>query len=253
MMSHRAELVPVLAALAFILSSGSVIAEEEDHGPYQMEDVEGTDLKRIELIEQAMTRIGIKTAPASLAKADRVFVVGGRIVLNAGAATKVAAAEGESATRPVWVSFPITDEIEDSLGMSVQVRPLNGAATDSFPALADDDLNEGITAEAGGRLFYRLQGDAAALVADQVVLVEVPYSGNGVDHATVPYAAIIYDERGDEWVYVSAQPGVFQRSEVDVAYIAGDTAFLLQGPEVGALVVTVGASELLGIEHKVGH
>lgn len=257
MMYRKAHPAMVVGAVAMAFVSGSPLAEdeEEDHdSPYRMEAIEGSDLMRIDLAGTAMDRLGIETAAVSLTKADRVFVVGGRIVLDTGESAEVAAASPGPSADPAWVSFPITEEIEDSLGLSVLIRPLDGGGAGSgIPAIADTDLNDGITAEAGGWVSYKLQGDASGLAADEVVLVEVPYSGNGVDHTTVPYAAIIYDEEGDEWVYVSPEPGVFQRFEVEVAYVAGDLALLLKGPDVGAQVVTVGASELLGIEYKVGH
>ena len=226
-------------------------SEEEHNGPYHMEDIEGSEVKRITLIERAQTRLGIETQPVALSKADRTFVVGGRIVREDG---QVALGEAPSEGGQAWVAFPITEEIEDSLSLAVLVRPLNGADPgDGIPALADMARNEGITLETGGRLLFRLEGDGDGLEPDEVVLVEVPYAGNGVDHKTVPYAAIIYDHRGDEWVYVSTGEGVFERHEVDVAYIKGDLALLLEGPEVGMQVVTIGGSELLGIEYGVGY
>ena len=253
-MSRNSHLAVLFGALA-LLSGPSIAQDNEDHDdPYQMHEIEGSDLKRITLIERALARLGIETAAVSLTKADRTFVVGGRVVLDTGEPAQVATTDTPAAFGLVWVSFPITEEIEDSLSLTVLVRPLNGGAAGSgIPAMADTALNDGVTTELGGRLLYRLQGDGNALKADEVVLVEVPYAGNGIDHKTVPYAAIIYDQNGDEWVYVSPEAGVFERHAVDVAYIKGDLALLLEGPEVGSQVVTVGGSELLGIEYEVGH
>lgn len=241
----------VLVALAF----PSIATGEEDHdGPYHMDDIAGSEVKRITLVERAQSRLGIQTEPVTLSKADRTFVVGGRIVRDGGQLRRVALGEAPSEGGRAWVAFPITEEIEDSLGLAVRVRPLNGAGPgNGISALADTAQNEGVTLETGGRLLFRLEGDGEGLEADEVVLVEVSYAGNGVDHKTVPYAAIIYDHLGDEWVYVSPGDGVYERHPVDVAYIKGDQALLLEGPEEGAQVVTIGGSELLGIEYGVGH
>ena len=78
----------------------------------------------------------------------------------------------------------------------------------------------------------------------------------------VPYAALVYDPDGTEWVYTSPEPRVFVRSKVKVDYIAGDVdmsfesynrakdmvAFLKEGPEVGTKVVKVATLELYGEE-----
>lgn len=69
----------------------------------------------------------------------------------------------------------------------------------------------------------------------------------------VPYSAVIYDAQGKTWVYTRPQPETFVRHEVEVDYIDGDTAVLVDGPPVGTEVVTVGVSELFGAEFEIGH
>ena len=44
----------------------------------------------------------------------------------------------------------------------------------------------------------------------------------------------------------------FQRQAVTVDHIAGDTAFLSDGPKAGSEVVVIGAAELYGVEEGVG-
>jgi hypothetical protein len=79
---------------------------------------------------------------------------------------------------------------------------------------------------------------------------------------SVPYASIIYDPDGTEWVYTSPEPRVFVRSKVKVDYIAGDVdmtfesynrakdmvAYLKEGPEAGTKVVSIAALEVYGEE-----
>ncbi|MDQ4137934.1 MAG: hypothetical protein M3116_03700 [Actinomycetota bacterium] len=79
---------------------------------------------------------------------------------------------------------------------------------------------------------------------------EVEASGEGT---TVPYAALIYDHDGDTWVYTAPEPEVFVRAAVEVDRIDGETVHLLNGPEPGTRVVTLGAAELFGAEFETAH
>jgi len=69
----------------------------------------------------------------------------------------------------------------------------------------------------------------------------------------VPYAAILYDAKGDTWVYSSPESLRFVRHPIQVDYIEGDLAVLSSGPAVGTAVVTVGALQLFGAEFEIGH
>ena len=75
----------------------------------------------------------------------------------------------------------------------------------------------------------------------------------GARHKVVPYAAVLYDPRGETWVYTNPEPLVFVRHRIHVDYIRGDRAVLSQGPSAGTAVVTVGAAELFGAEFEIGH
>lgn len=75
----------------------------------------------------------------------------------------------------------------------------------------------------------------------------------GAKRKVVPYAAVLYDARGETWVYTNPEPLVFIRHAIHVDYIRGDRAVLSQGPPTGAAVVTVGAAELFGAEFEIGH
>ncbi|HEV8265300.1 MAG TPA: hypothetical protein VGQ06_10130 [Gemmatimonadales bacterium] len=75
----------------------------------------------------------------------------------------------------------------------------------------------------------------------------------GAKRKVVPYAAVLYDARGETWVYTSPEPLVFIRHRIHVDYISGDRAVLSQGPPAGTAVVTVGAAELFGAEFEIGH
>jgi len=64
---------------------------------------------------------------------------------------------------------------------------------------------------------------------------------------------LIYDPKGQTWVYTSPQPRTFVRHKVDVDYIEGNIVVLNEGPPMGMVVASVGVAELYGAEFKVGH
>ncbi len=84
---------------------------------------------------------------------------------------------------------------------------------------------------------------------DQVRQVEIA----GEQRAVVPYAAVLYTEDGEAWVYTNPEPLVFVRQPITVERIEGDQAILADGPPVGTPVVTAGTAELFGVEFGVGH
>ena len=85
----------------------------------------------------------------------------------------------------------------------------------------------------------RVQLDTSPVVAD----------GRGV---AVDYAALIYDKKGQTWVYTVPQPWTFVRTKVTVDRIEGQRATLSVGPAPGVEVVTVGAAEVYGAELDIG-
>jgi multidrug efflux pump subunit AcrA (membrane-fusion protein) len=70
-------------------------------------------------------------------------------------------------------------------------------------------------------------------------------------HTSMPYAALIYDEEGLTYAYVSPKPLVFVREPVDIQRIAGDRVVLRDGPPAGTTVVTTGAPEVYSAEFGV--
>jgi hypothetical protein len=70
-------------------------------------------------------------------------------------------------------------------------------------------------------------------------------------HMFIPYAALIYNENGDTYTYVSPKPRVYIREPIRVDHIAGDRVLLKRGPAVGPAVVTTGAAEVYSAEFGV--
>jgi hypothetical protein len=95
-----------------------------------------------------------------------------------------------------------------------------------------------------------------AKAAERLGIKTKPVLAGKVDGATrlvVPYSAVLYDAKGDTWVYANPAPLAYVRERVTVDYIQGDQAVLSDGPPKGTRVVTVGAAELYGTEFGVGH
>jgi len=82
--------------------------------------------------------------------------------------------------------------------------------------------------------------------AERIGVQTVPVSG-----MTVPYSAVIYDTEGNTWIYTNPEPLTFVRASVVIDRIEGDQAFLSQGLESDAPIVTVGVAEIYGAETGV--
>jgi hypothetical protein len=117
-------------------------------------------------------------------------------------------------------------EESESTYSPTEVTPVKGS---------DDDIQQ-VTFTAG-----------AARRAD-VVTVRVRASGR---LTSIPYAALIYDEEGNTYTYVSPKPLVYVRERIDVDRIAGDRVVLRHGPPAGTAVVTTGAAEVYSAEFGV--
>jgi hypothetical protein len=83
-------------------------------------------------------------------------------------------------------------------------------------------------------------------------LREISRFGGDTQRKVVDYAAVVYDAKGDTYVYTNSKPLVFVKQSITVEYIEGDLAVLAAGPPVGTVVVTTGSAELLGMETGVG-
>jgi hypothetical protein len=75
----------------------------------------------------------------------------------------------------------------------------------------------------------------------------------GKQRKVVPYGAVLYDAKGETWVYVNPAPNTYVRERITVDFIQGNRAVLVAGPAAGTAVATVGAAELYGTETGVGH
>lgn len=75
---------------------------------------------------------------------------------------------------------------------------------------------------------------------------------DGQTYLVAPYASLIYGLNGETWVYTNPESLTYMRAPVTVERIDGEDVILVDGPAVGTAVVTVGVSELLGVDTGVG-
>jgi hypothetical protein len=96
------------------------------------------------------------------------------------------------------------------------------------------------------KAMQRLDVQTATLSEQQVSRAAVP-------RKVVPYAAIIYDPKGQTWIYTSPSPRTFVRHRVTLEYVEGDLAVLSDGPPAGTVVASRAVAELYGADFGVGH
>jgi hypothetical protein len=75
---------------------------------------------------------------------------------------------------------------------------------------------------------------------------------NGAQRTVMPYAALIYDLKGQTWAYTAPAALTFVRQAITVDYIEGDRVIFTDGPPAGTEVVIVGVAELYGTETGIG-
>jgi hypothetical protein len=109
------------------------------------------------------------------------------------------------------------------------------------PAKLEESGKEGI-------MKVRLDAKAAERLGIQTVAVREE-GGRTV----IPYGALLYDTKGATWTFTNPEPLLYVRHAVTVETVEGDRVILSGGPAAGTAVVTVGAAELFGAEHKYGH
>ncbi len=133
-------------------------------------------------------------------------------------------------------------------GLVVLVLPLAACAPAAVEAAPNDKVVTVVPIDGTDLSAVTLSARAVERLGVQTVAVAADPVGGSV----VPYAAVLYDERGKTWVFTNPEGLRYVRAEIVVKDIAGDVAHLTAGPPPGTPVVTVGVAELLGAENGVG-
>ena len=233
--------------------------------PASVSKIDGTDRRRLTLLPEAARRLDIKTAQVREEAIDPKQQVAGEVVKVStdlsSAIVRVELTESELSRvrrdEPAFV-LPLARE---SKATRIKAQPLSGVLAQT---LSLDGRKRRIRAvpvvkptDSGlhglpGTIHYDVSGTDHGLVNRQLVFVELSLAGHGEKRKIIPYAAVLYDAKGNTWVYTNPEPLVFVRQPIQIDTITGDEVLLVDGPSVGAVVVTVGGAELFGTEFGVG-
>ena len=149
---------------------------------------------------------------------------------------------------PVYVGdLPLLDPTKDARVGGLANRP--GSPTRPAKFAAGPPLaNPGA---ATVDWYYEVENQDHSLRLGQRVGVTLSLRGEE-ESLVVPWAAVLHDVQGGQWVYENTGPQIFVRRRVQIARVAGADAVLTSGPKPGAKVVTDGAAELFGTEFGAG-
>lgn len=103
--------------------------------------------------------------------------------------------------------------------------------------------------EAVGGLAVK-QVTLTAEAAEKIDLHTAPAVSSG-RYTVVDYEALIYDGKGQSWVYTALTPLTFLRTSIVIDQIVGQQVMLSGGLAPGTGVVTVGAAEVYGAELNI--
>jgi hypothetical protein len=274
MLRHDRWMVSALI-IAGVASSGTMggrtaLAEE----PATLEEIPGSDLKRVVLTQKAAERLAIDTEAVREEPVLRWMVADGEV--EAAPAAQPGADATAAAT--VLVRVPLPDDQDQGSRHATLVLSLGNQASGKGEEGRDQDpvasMPKGVSvlpvgyspastpwparpAEAMPRAdakaqYYEVSATGNELAPGQHVQVSISHPESGAPRKVIPYSAVFYDMHGNTWTYTNPEPLVFVRQAIDIEHIEGDLAILKQESAVDGAVVTAGAAELWGIESKFG-
>ena len=256
-------LILIVAGLQLVGRMGPSAKPAGKVAPASVSKIEGTNLMRVTLLPDAARRLDIQTALVRKERIDPTRQVAGQIARTDPNAAIVRVDLTESEMNRVRREEPafVLPLARESKAPRLKARPLSGAIAQT---LSLDSKVRRLRAvplkqptDAGlyglpGTIHYEVSSTNHGFVNRQLVLVELPLSGAGEKRKIIPYAAVLYDAKGNAWVYTNPEPLVFVRQPIQIDTIVGNEVLLVDGPPAGTAVVTVGGAELFGTEFGVG-
>lgn len=149
----------------------------------------------------------------------------------------------------VWIRVAMSPSEMNNIGRNLPVTVIAGSQS-SPPRLSAQPVPAPSIQAALG-LFYLVDAPFHGLYPGQKVAVELPDSAP--KRKVVPYSAIVYDLRGEAWVYTIPSPLSFVRQRVTVESVEGDLAILKDGLEINTQIVSMGAAQIYGVELGAGN
>lgn len=233
--------------------------------PATIEESGDGEFKRIVLTEKAAQRINLQTMEVREEQIKRTRTFGGQVMaVSNNPSTSGDAVSGELQGTLLRIPVSETDLAVVDQGQPAYILPDTGSSTASglmaqpvdTAAVIDSQFQTTSGAQPNinigdNALYYLINPVESGFIQGQGVFAEVSLVNDNTPRKIIPYAAVLYGVHGETWVYTNPEPLVFIRTAITVDYIEGDLAILLEGPEVGTPVVTVGAAELFGTETGV--
>ncbi len=257
-----------LTALTLMLVPAVAFAAGQS--PVKLEKIAGSELSSVTLTAKAAERTGVETVLVREGTVTRKWLLGGVILAPASnaiasqvsgvAANRLAVSERRAGVGSaknaggisggLLVRIPVSPSELDSVaaGEPARIRALTRGAKNTWLTAKPIDKMPIDGDQPWVKLHYAVAGTGHGLVPGQRVSVELDRVGAGKPQKIVPYSSVLYDVRGNTWVYINPKPLVFVRHAIKVDFIEGDNAVLTDGPAIGTKVVSVGAPELFGAE-----
>jgi peptidoglycan hydrolase-like protein with peptidoglycan-binding domain len=166
----------------------------------------------------------------------------------------VAAGKAASLNR-AWVRVPVYVGDLAGIVLSADARIGGLANVPGQKALVAKPVTGPPSATPGAAsvdLFYEMENPGNALRLGQRVGVTLTLHAES-EALVAPWAAVLHDMHGGQWVYENTGAQTYVRRRVEVARVQGADAILARGLSPGAKVVTDGAAELFGTEFGAGH
>ncbi len=235
-----------LALGALLLGAcGSAAAKSESAvAAATLETIDGSEIPRVILSEDAARRLGVATEPVTIETASRQRLIAAEVVGRPG---------GAPTDSSLWVRATLAGSELDGIdgeATAVVYPAAGGPKSDSSGfAARQADPSVGEAADPAGTRYFSVDRESGLTLGTNVI---VELTLEATDQLSMPYSAVVYDPAGRTWAYTTSEPLVYSRQSVIVDYIEGDWAFLLEGPPVGTSVVTVGSGELSGFENGIG-
>jgi hypothetical protein len=266
---HRGSAKVVVGLAALLIATGATGSLAL---PAKVENIEGSELKRVMLESEAAERLHLEMTPVREEKIVLRTVVVGQVEDERVAKAAMETADsggGALAVAPqptptAWGETRVLVLLDDDDDDDDDVGEVDDDDSAEIIAPADEDDDQSLLAKHvvmtwqaesdANTLYFKIPAAARHnLTTGQRVAVRLAAPGSSVAKKVIPYSAVLYDAGGNAWVYISTAPLTFVRHRVVIDKIDRGLAILQEGPDVGTKVVTVGGAELYGAESGVGH
>ncbi|MDB5336036.1 MAG: macrolide transporter subunit MacA [Planctomycetaceae bacterium] len=150
----------------------------------------------------------------------------------------------------LWVKVPVyvgdVDELDKT--QPARLTQLDGLHTAEEVLAQPIDLPPtAVPLASAVDIYYELQNPKREFGPGQRVTAHLTLKGNP-EQRVLPWAAVIHDIYGSQWVYEQLAEGKFVRRRVEVGWVRDGWGTLVRGPATGTKLVTAGAAELAGTE-----